>query len=117
MYAQFAATVGAIMAMIACAGSVFAWWRISGLVRTVRSTISMQGELHEIRDYMAKLDAWSKRINARLVMEERREGARTADSSPSTSKDARTDLLRTSRDKGELRRLAGLVPGRPAPHS
>jgi hypothetical protein len=69
-----------------------------------RSMSYMQGELHEIRDYLQKIDAWSKRINARLVMQNRRS---EAESPPPMSPET---------DKEALRRRAGIVPGRPTPH-
>jgi hypothetical protein len=70
----------------------------------LRSMNSTLGELHEIRDYLQKIDAWSKRINSRLVMQNRRnEAENPAPMSPETDKEA-------------LRRRAGIVAGRPAPH-
>lgn len=107
--AQFVALGAALLAMIACAATVFAWWRTSALASQVRGTISLQGELIEIRDYVAKIDAWAKRINAREIMAERRDPTTGQATSVRNASDA-GDL------KNELRRRAGLLPGRPAPH-
>jgi len=104
----FAVLAAAGVAMIACVLSVFAWWRSSVAASQLRSMRSLQGELNEIRDYLGKIDAWAKRINARDVMNERRESsapqprARTAPGAPP--------------DKEELRRIAGILPGHPVQH-
>jgi hypothetical protein len=90
------------LSILACAASVYAWWRSSTLASRLRSMSSMQGELLEIRDYLGKVDAWAKRINAREVMNERR-GIAPEHSGQVASKD-------------ELRRRAGIIAGRPAPH-
>jgi len=103
--ALYVASGAALLALICSAFCAFAWWKASGMVTRLRSMNSMLGELHEIRDYLAKIDAWSKRLNSRLTMQERRseppEMSQGID--PVTAKD-------------ELRRRSGLVAGRPAPH-
>jgi hypothetical protein len=111
---QFAVIVLATVAMIASALSVFAAWRASQWASQLRSMTSLLAELHEIRDYVAKLDRWAKRINAREVMSERRgdgtfNGARPTASSKSASTNG-------PESKDELRRRAGITAGRPAPH-
>lgn len=108
-YALYVAIAAAAVAMIACALSVFAWSRIFDQVSRLRSMTLLQGELLEIRDYVAKLDAWAKRINMREVMRERHDagiysGKRAPSSLPATS------------SKDELRRRVGLVAGHAAPH-
>lgn len=109
MSAQFVAILSAIMATIACAGSAFAWWKSSELARGMRSTSSALAELLEIRDYMAKLDAWSKRINGRLVNQERR----STESQRQSTDSAMPSAMLT---KDDLRRRAGMIAGKPAPH-
>lgn len=105
-----AATVALVSlagSLIACALAAFFSYRSSVAAKKVRSMTSLQGELVEIRDYLAKVDAWSKRLNARETMRERRaaerdESSTLASSGPNT--------------KDELRRRAGLVAGQPARH-
>ena len=99
----------ALLGALFCAASAYFWWRASREVTKVRSTISMQGELAEIRDYMAKMDRWAKRINAREVMQEHRD----PDSGQRKPSSARVSSIG---DKDELRRRAGLVAGQPARH-
>jgi len=106
-FAPYVASAAALLAVICCAFSAFALWKASDMVTKLRSTNSMLGELHEIRDYLQKIDAWSKRINSRLTMQDRRESRETSEMSPAT------DPV-TAKD--QLRRIAGIVPGRPAPH-
>jgi hypothetical protein len=101
--ALYVASAVALLATICCAFCAFAWWKVSATATSLRSMSSTLAELHEIRDYLQKIDAWSKRINSRLVMQERRESPMNQGISGVT-------------DKAELRRLAGIVPGRPAPH-
>ena len=105
--ALYVASGAALLGLICSAFSAFALWKVTGMVTKLRSMNSMQGELHEIRDYMAKLDAWSKRINSRLTMQERRESREPPEMSQTT------DPVTA---KEELRRRSGLVAGRPAPH-
>ena len=95
-----------IFGFVACAVSVTAAWSAYRSAKKVRSTISMQGELHEIRDYMGKLDQWAKRINSRETMTARRAAERGESSTPVSSVS----------DKDELRRRAGLRAGHPARH-
>jgi outer membrane murein-binding lipoprotein Lpp len=103
-----------IVAALAAAGSVFACWWTLRAVAKISSTSSMLGELHEIRDYLSKIDAWSKRINARLVMEERRDTG----TAPADIQRARSAALplEPAALKAELRRRAGIVAGQPAAH-
>jgi hypothetical protein len=100
-------------AMIACVISVFACSRTLRAAAKLHSMTSMRGELIEIRDYVSKLDAWAKRINSREVMRERREEERSNGATPTRSS-RRASGAEISKD--ELRRIAGIVPGRPAPH-
>jgi len=100
-----AAIAAATVAGVLSALCVVAWLKVSREVRRLRSLSSALAELHEIRDYMAKLDAWSKRLNSRLVMQERN---RQPTSEPTP--------LDPAAGKDQLRRMAGIVPGRPAPH-
>lgn len=102
--AAYVALFSAGFALIGCALSALFSFRSSQLVKRMRSTASMLGELTEIRDYMAKMDRWAKRINAREVMQERR----SADGPGSSRRPASTN------DKDELRRRVGLV-GKTAP--
>lgn len=95
-----------IFGFVACAVSAIGAWSASRSAKKLRSTISMQGELHEIRDYMAKVDAWAKRINSRDTMTARRAAERGESSTPVSSVS----------DKDELRRRAGLRAGHPARH-
>jgi len=105
-FAPYVASAAALLAVICCAFSAFALWKASDMVTKLRSTNSMLGELHEIRDYLQKIDAWSKRINSRLTMQDRR-------GSPEQPMSQTTDPVAA---KEELRRRSGLVAGRPAPH-
>lgn len=86
---------------------VLACWRLLRTVKNSPSAASLLAEMHEVRAYMSKLDAWSKRINSRLAMQERHDRAGTSltDSAPSASN-----------AKDELRRRAGLIAGQPAKH-
>ncbi|HEY3496422.1 MAG TPA: hypothetical protein VGK73_17100 [Polyangiaceae bacterium] len=95
-----------ISGCVASVVSVIAAWSASRSAKKLRSTISMQGELHEMRDYLAKLDAWAKRINSRETMKARRAAEREESSTPVSSVS----------DKDELRRRAGLRAGEPARH-
>lgn len=98
----------ALIAGFFCVASAVFSSRASQAATKLRSTISMQDELNEIRDYMAKMDRWAKRINAREVMTERRAAAGDA---------PKRSLASVSiGDKDELRRRAGLVAGQPARH-
>ncbi len=108
---QVAAYVGWLLVAIcvaSCASSAYFAWRASTAAKKLRSMISMQGELNEIRDYMGKLDAWAKRINQREVMRERRANESAESSTPAS--------IHGINDKDELRRRAGLVAGKPARH-
>lgn len=104
------AVVTAASALVAVICACFAgvcWKKSRQAARELRSLTSMQGELHEIRDYVTKIDAWSKRLNARLLRREER--------------DAKADTLSEGElsrmtDKRELRRRLGIVPGQPLPH-
>jgi Flp pilus assembly protein TadB len=104
--ALYVASGAALLATICCAFCAFAWWKVSATATRMRSMSSALAELHEIRDYLQKLDAWSKRINSRLAMQSRRESI--------PDEHARETSQVTSKDT--LRRIAGIVPGRPAPH-
>jgi hypothetical protein len=110
MLALFAASCFALLgAVAACVLSAVFARRASKAASSLRSMTSMHAELLEIRDYLGKLDRWAKRINAREVMNERRDAEPTSvgrsrlSSTPASSKD-------------ELRRIAGITAGRPAPH-
>lgn len=95
----------AAVAIAACAISVFASWKACAAANRIRGTTSALAELHEIRDYVGKLDAWAKRINAREIRNERAD--------PNTGQIASVRTV----SKAELRRRVGIVPGRPAPHT
>ncbi|HZM32942.1 MAG TPA: hypothetical protein VFC18_00490 [Burkholderiales bacterium] len=112
--AQFVTILAATVAMIASALSVIAALRASRSASKLRSMTSLQGELLEIRDYVAKLDAWAKRINAREVMQERNAAAKSSDGKQTASSTRAFSNGPVSKD--ELRRVAGIIPGRPAPH-
>jgi Flp pilus assembly protein TadB len=110
LVAQSVAAIWALVAAISCVlAAVFAW-RASNSAKKLRSMISLQGELAEIRDYMAKIDAWCKRINSRETMTARR-SAEASEREPQ-----RSLRLASSNDKDELRRRAGLVAGKPVRH-
>jgi biopolymer transport protein ExbB/TolQ len=111
---QFAVIVLATVAMIACALSVFAAWRASQWASQLRSMTSLLAELHEIRDYVAKLDKWAKRINLREVQRERNEDGTYSVGKPNGS--SKRVSLSAAESKDELRRRAGITAGRPAPH-
>ena len=110
----FVAILAATVATIASVVSVLSYFRTSQLVTRVRSTVSMQSELLEIRDYVGKLDAWSKRIAMRDAMRERRDAAQTNEPAPPRSS---TRASGGPISKDELRRIAGIVPGRPTQHT
>lgn len=105
-YPVLAVFVVCLASVVACAIAVVACWRISRTVRAGHLPTSLASELHEIRDYMTKLDSWSKRLNQRLVMQDRRKT------------DAADDPVAqgSSVSKDQLRRRAGIIAGRPAPH-
>lgn len=107
----------AVLSLVCCAGSAWAWWSASKEAKKLRSMTSMQGELHEIRDFVSKIDAWAKRINARDVRRAEIEefGATAglrARTQPATSGPESPAEL-----KARLRREAGIVPGKPVRHS
>lgn len=111
MSAQSVVLALTVVTLIACAVAVFSSYRASSAAKKVRSTISLQGELVEIRDYLSKLDAWAKRINQRDTMRDRRASAREHEESSTPVSGSSNG---TSKD--ELRRRAGLVAGQPARH-
>lgn len=76
--------------------------RLSQVETSERLTPSRLAELAACNDAIAKADALLVRINQREVMR-----ARRADAAPVSS----------LTDKDALRRRAGLVAGKPAPHS
>lgn len=113
MSALSAVTALTVISVVACALTAFFSWRASQLATAIRSTRSLQGELIEIRDYMAKLDAWARRINSRDAMRAHREqkqlsvnGTDGSGDSPATG----------ATFKEQLRRKAGLRAGMPAAH-
>jgi hypothetical protein len=112
--AQFVALAAALVAMIACAFSVSAAWRASRWASKLHSMTSFHAELLEIRDYVGKLDAWAKRINMREVQRERRGGESYNGAKPTASLKPVSSSAAESKD--ELRRRAGIIAGRPAPH-
>jgi hypothetical protein len=73
------------------------------LAADVRFRTSTLEELHAMRDYVAKIDAWSHRINQRLLKTRGPEQTPAPNSAPTT--------------KDDLRRRVGIVPGKPAPHA
>lgn len=112
-FAWFVAVASAAIAVIACAVSVRSSLRASNWATQLRSMASLQGELLEIRDYMSKVDAWMKRINAREVMGERRKDA-AGRTLPRGSADLPEPANESRKDK--LRRRAGLIAGRAPAH-
>lgn len=72
---------------------------VSRLATTEHSTVSTLAELAEVRDAIDKGNELLKRVNQREVMRARRNGA-----------------LDFGATKDDLRRAAGLVAGKPAPH-
>jgi hypothetical protein len=110
----FVVIAAATVATIACALSVFAAWRASQWASALRSMISLRAELLEMRDYVGKVDAWAKRINAREVMSERRDAAKSNGARPTASSPRAFSSAAESKD--ELRKRAGIVAGKPAPH-
>jgi hypothetical protein len=113
-FALFAAIGAALLATIACAISVFVYSKISKQATSLRSMISLQGELIEIRDFVSKIDAWAKRINSREVMRERHADGKYSGAKPTRSSGDASGLPET---KDDLRRRAGIIAGRPAPHT
>lgn len=82
------------------------------MAERLRSTSSVLGEIHELRDYVSKIDAWAKRINAREIMNERRNPT-TGQRAPNIAAGLPTDPFELKR---ELRRRAGIVPGQAPRH-
>lgn len=109
--APYVVAIAALAAVVASVIAAASAWLALNLARKMRSTISLQGELAEIRDYMGKIDAWAKRINARETMQERR----AAESEPPRKRSLTP--VSTADVKDELRRRAGLVAGQPARHA
>jgi len=112
MFAVYAVLCLALLAGVFCALSALFMSRSLQAAHRMRSTASTLAELSEIRDYMGKIDAWAKRINAREANTESR--ARRADGTllPKSSGD-----VSTLTDKDEIRRRIGLVAGRVAQHN
>lgn len=108
MLAQYAAVGSALLALVSCAAAALFAWKASRAASNLRSMTSLQGELVEIRDYLAKLDRWAKRINARESMTEIR-------ARPGNERNVSSQ--RASDSKDELRRRAGLTAGIPARHN
>jgi hypothetical protein len=75
--------------------------RILEMERSERLTPSKLAELAEFKDAIEKGAALLARINQREVMRARRE----------------TAPVNMTSDKDALRRRAGIIPGRPAPHA
>ena len=111
MSAQSVVLALTVVTLIASAAAVFSSYRASSAAKKVRSMISLQGELVEIRDYLSKLDAWAKRINQRDTMRDRRASAKEHDESSTPASGSSPTAI-----KDELRRRAGLVAGQPARH-
>ena len=110
----FVVIAAASVAMIACVLSVFAAWQASRWASQLRSMTSLLAELHEIRDYVAKLDKWAKRINLRDQQRERSDDGTFSAARPTAS--SKRVSLSAVESKDELRRRAGIIAGRPAPH-
>jgi hypothetical protein len=108
--ALYVAITAAVVATTACVLSVLSYLRTLRQVTKLRSIASMQGELLEIRDYLLKVDNWAKRINLREVMRERKEDGRI------NAQGRVTSSARASISKDDLRKQAGIIAGRPAPH-
>lgn len=107
MIALYVAAVSALLALGACALTVFYASKASRAASVLRSMSSLQDELIEIRDHLVKVDRWAKRIHQREVMTERRASER---------EQGKSSQLAFTNDKDELRRRAGLVAGHPARH-
>jgi hypothetical protein len=74
--------------------------KLSAWEKAERLTPSQLVELSELKDACEKGNALLKKISQRETMRDRREATTSA----------------TTSDKDELRRRAGIIPGRPAPH-
>jgi hypothetical protein len=106
--ALYVASGAALLAMICSVFCAFAWWKASATATRLRSMSSTLGELAEIRDYLTKIDHWSKRINSRLVMAERRDAVKHPGDAPQlTSKE---QLRQRAMQQGSL------IPGQPTRH-
>lgn len=77
--------------------------RVSQLAKAEHLTPSQLVELSELRDACEKGNALLKKISQRETMRDRREAGNGASAAHVS-------------DKDELRRRAGLIAGRPAPH-
>jgi hypothetical protein len=93
-----------------CAGFALLTWRHSKTVMTRHSTTSLRVELDAMHDAIGKHSDLLKRINLRSVMAERRANGAGPESGSESS--AGTALSH----KDQLRRRAGIVAGKPAPH-
>ena len=96
----------AVICAAFCAFSAFCAWRAFTAAKKLRSMTSLAAELIEIRDYMARIETWAKKIQMRETTRERRQRESAASLTP----------VSTLSDKDELRRRAGLVAGQPARH-
>jgi len=106
-YAQIAVSVVCLLSAGVSVTAAVACFRTLRKASTGPSMTSLLSEIHEMRDYVTKLDGWSRRVNQRLTMRERRETQNGQAEAPASS---------ASSTKDELRRRAGLVAGKPAPH-
>lgn len=79
--------------------------KLSAWEKAERLTPSQLVELSELKDACEKGNALLKKISQRETMRDRREA---------TSSEVKSETIS---DKDALRRRAGLVAGRPAPHS
>lgn len=101
-FAALIALVASVLAVLACVLSVRASRSASRTASEMRSMLSMQGELAEMHEVLAKLAVTVKRIAGRQAVTDHRE---------------RKGEQREATTKEELRRQLGLVPGKPAPHA
>lgn len=97
-YRRTSATLRLLSAQIADA-----CMRLSEIERTERLTPSKLAELADVQDAIGKGNALLKRINSREVMRERNQRNGIGNLDLGVNKD-------------DLRRQAGLVAGKPAPH-
>ena len=104
--ALIASAFAILAALRASAAIAKALGSLSSLEKSERLTPSRLAELADVRDAIDKGNALLKRINQRAVMAERRKEANGTDAEPSDPASL----------KAYLRRKAGLVAGKPAPH-
>lgn len=105
-FAAWSAFLACGVAVLACVLTVRSWLSASREVRRLRSIVSLQAEMAEISAAVTGLAGSVKRLSGRQAVWDHRDRKKAAEEAD----------LSQIKDKNELRRRLGIVPGQPAPH-